>query len=153
MNHEHTERLSASARARMERDLPSLRTCAANAPARRLLRRWAISTACVGLVVASAQVLSTPAARPEPAAPTIPLAAENAAPTRPAPTRVAASRGAIQTLAQSAPSATRMLDDDELLRALAEAGRADGIVRTKGRTHLASELMNAHAEVTAPRLP
>lgn len=153
MTPEHTERLSASARARMERDLPSLRNCAANAPARRLLRRWAISISCVGLVIAGAGIFPTTAARPERTAPTAHLSAENPAPTTPEPTWKATSRGAIQTLAQSAPSATRMLDDDELLRALAEAGRADGIIRTRGRTHLASELMNAHAEVTAPRLP
>ncbi|MCC6952006.1 MAG: hypothetical protein IT433_11255 [Phycisphaerales bacterium] len=153
MNHEHTERLSASARARMERDLPSLRTRAANAPARRLLRRWASSMACVGLVVAGARMLSTPDTDPGQSTPSALLAAEGSALATPGPTRTAAPRGAIQTLTRSAPSATRMLDDDELLRALAEAGRADGIVRTRGRTHLASELLNAHAEVTAPRLP
>lgn len=153
MTPEHTERLSASARARMERDLPSLRACTANAPARRLLRRWAISIACLCLAVASVRMLTAPDVRPGLAAPTASLPTEGPTPTTPAPTRAGASRGAILTVADSAPSATRMLDDDELLRALAEAGRADGIVRTRGRTHLASELTNAHAEVTAPRLP
>lgn len=150
MNHEHTERLSASARARMERDLPSLRACAANAPERRLLRRAAISLGCVGLIVVGAQTLNRPGSTPRR---TTPTALRPEAPAPHANTPMPTSRAAIQTLAQSAPSATRMLDDDELLRALAEAGRADGIVRTRGRTHLASELMNAHAEVTAPRLP
>lgn len=153
MTHDHTERLSAAARARMERDLPSLRSRVAHAPARRLFRQALGTLACIGLLVVAARALSGADAAPRHEAPFAHRPAPNV--TTPVATRpqVAAARGAIQVVAASTPRQTRMLDDDELLRALAAAGRADGLVRIKGRTSLASELSNAHAEVTAPRLP
>jgi hypothetical protein len=151
MNHEQSGRFSAAARARMERDLPALRTCVSRAPFRRRFRQAMGALACVGLLLVAARVLPGPGAVPRRDAPAAHLAAEVV--ERPAPVRLVAARGVIQIVAPSSPRKTRMLDDEELLRTLAAAGRADGLVRVKGRTTLASELLSVHAEVTAPRLP
>ncbi|MCE7973942.1 MAG: hypothetical protein DYG92_06380 [Leptolyngbya sp. PLA1] len=151
MNHEHTERLSAAARARMERDLPALRARVTHTPSRRLFRRAAGALACLVLLLVAARTLPAPGA-PRPSGATMThLPPDGAHDTSPAHGEV--TRGAIRTVIAPAPRQTRMLDDAELLRTLAEAGRADGIIRTKGRTHLASELTHAYAEVTSPRLP
>lgn len=169
--------LSREARERRDALLPTLQAEVRRRGRRRQIRQRACVAAALVLTGGFALWISVPGTKAPSATPLSPIAANSDAPTvtdqlhsenrngrsesapsaRPAPMiRIVASDPSITDRLSSGVARAsdsflaKAIDDDELIRILRSSGQPYGLIRTQGRTLLASEIPDDHAPDESP---